>query len=210
MVQNENVLIARNIASSMVNTGVKKIITLGSQDEFGEAASPWSDSTPMAPTSVYGIAKRQVSEIFAETEKEFAWVRLFSTFGEGDLRETMILKVAKALKNNQNLVLGRCENLWSNCHIDDVVMGIVLIVNKEAKGTFNLAPLTAISLRSQIELLIEISGRRSPISFDSKVMSGRSMSATEGKIHKLGWEPKVTLEDGLQRYWQWVLHSEQY
>ncbi len=210
IVQNENILIAKNVASSIVNVGVRKIIALGSQDEFGEVAPPWSDSTPISPTSAYGIAKRQVNEIFAETEKEFAWIRLFSTFGEGDLRDTIFLKVAKALKHNQKLTLGSCENLWSNCHIDDVVMGIALILNKEATGAINLAPLNAVSLKSQIELLIRTSGRDSNISYDPEVTSGRSMSTLEGKIHKLGWEPKVTLEDGLNRYWEWVLHSDLY
>jgi nucleoside-diphosphate-sugar epimerase len=154
--QNENVLIARNIASSMDNTGVKKIIALGSQDEFGEAMSPWSDLTLMSPTSAYGIAKRQVNEIFAETEKEFAWIRLFSTFGEGDLRDTIFLKVAKALKNNEMFELGSCKNLWANCHIDDIVTGITLAIDEEATGPINLAPLNATSLRSQIELLIVV------------------------------------------------------
>jgi dTDP-6-deoxy-L-talose 4-dehydrogenase (NAD+) len=194
--QNENVLIARNMAASIDNTSVKRIIAIGSQDEFGDIAQPWSDVTPIFPTSAYGIAKGQVKKIFEEADLEFSWVRLFSIFGEGDLRNTIFLKVAKALKNNQELTLGSCENLWLNCHIDDVVAGLALIIDVGAKGAINLTPSRAPSLRSQIELLVEISGTSNNISFDSKVMSGRSMSASEGKTHELGWEPKVSLEEG--------------
>ncbi len=209
-IQNKNVIIAENMAASMTSAGVKKIIALGSQDEFGEEAPPWSDLTPVSPITAYGIAKRQVSKIFTDTEKDFAWVRIFTTFGEGDLRDTVFLKVAKALKNNQKLTLGSCGNLWSNCHVDDIVAGIALTIDEEATGPINLAPLNAPSLRSQIKLLIGISGRNNNISFDSKSTSGRALSTTKGKIHELGWEPKVTLEDGLERYWQWVLNSELY
>jgi GDP-D-mannose 3',5'-epimerase len=92
-------------------------------------------------------------------------------------------------------------------HVDDVVNGIVLALEKGlGEGVIQLGPSVCTSIKEIAETVVDISGKDIKIEFDvTKPEGDKARSADYSKAKRvLGWEPKVSLKDGLMRQFNWI------
>lgn len=207
-IQSQNILIAENVIRAVSETSISKIIGLGSQDEFGDAYIPWSENQETHPTTEYGIAKKRVADLLEEAGGYSAWVRIFSVYGPGDARDSVVLKVLRALKYRQALDLGACKNKWAAMHVDDLGSGIESVIENNLSGRMNLAPIEAPPLRSQLEVLINLSGRAGLVTFNDREKESREIQTLAGHIHASGWKPSVELVAGFNELWKSALSDD--
>lgn len=92
-------------------------------------------------------------------------------------------------------------------HVDDVVNALCLALEKGwGKGWIQIGPSVCTSIKEIAETIVKISGKSIDIFFDtSKPEGDKARSADYSKAKEvLGWQPKVSLKDGLLRQYEWV------
>jgi len=105
-------------------------------------------------------------------------------------------------------------NVWGSgeqgrafIHVDDVVNGIVLALEKGwSQGPIQLGPSICTSIKEIAETVIEISGKKIIVFYDTSKPEGdkaRSADFTKARTI-LGWEPNVSLRKGLELQYNWI------
>ena len=98
-------------------------------------------------------------------------------------------------------------------HADDLADACVyLMQNKDAKDIgelVNITDGTDIQLKNLINMVAEIIGYTGTIEYDKSKPNGtpRKMMDAE-KIKSLGWSPKIKLDEGIKKAYQWYLTGE--
>jgi len=168
----------------------------------------WGNVNPIGPRGVYDEAKRFAEAMTMAYQRhhgvETRIVRIFNTYGERmrprDGRVVPAL-ICQALAGESMTVFGDGSQTRSFCYVSDLIEGIyrLLLSNeKEPTNIGNPAELSVLDFAKTIQKLTgtrsEIVNRPLPVD-DPKV---RQPDITKARA-KLGWEPKVRLEDGLAK-----------
>lgn len=171
----------------------------------------------LAPDSPYGYAK-WVAELWCRMASE-QWhlttrcLRFFSVYGPGQQPNggsgvvPIFCHAALAGQPLQVQSAGRRD--FSSVH--DVARGIGLALDVPADGThrvYNVATGVGTTFRQLADLLVEITGSRSPIEEHLVEPSGSDLVADITRAEaELGYTPCVALREGLETYVQWLRNS---
>lgn len=182
----------------------------------------WGNVNPIGPRACYDEGKRCAETLFFDYRRQHGLdikvIRIFNTYGprmhpeDGRVVSNFIVQ---ALRNEDITVYGDGSQTRSFCYIDDLVDGMVRMMNTEKgfTGPVNLGNPGEFTILELAEMVIAMTGSKSQIVFkplpedDPKQRKPVIDLAEE----KLGWKPKVKLEDGLKRtieYFEGVLTNE--
>lgn len=182
----------------------------------------WGNVNPIGPRACYDEGKRCAETLFFDYHRQHGLdikvIRIFNTYGprmHPDDGRVVSNFIVQALKNEDITVYGNGMQTRSFCYIDDLVDGMVRMMNTEKgfTGPVNLGNPREFTILELAEMVIAMTGSRSRIVFkplpedDPKQRKPVIDLAEE----KLGWTPKVQLEDGLKRtieYFERVLQNE--
>lgn len=130
--------------------------------------------------------------------------RIFNTYGPhmspDDTR--VIPRFIQQIRKGEPLTIhGNGLQTRTFCHVEDTVRGLLLINEKGKAGeVYNLGSDTEINILQLAEMFIEISEITQKIKFVKRPPHDhQARRPSLGKIKKLGWELKISLEDGLKR-----------
>ena len=132
--------------------------------------------------------------------------RIFNTYGPrmqiGDGRVISNF-IVQALRNQSISIYGDGSQTRSFCYVDDLIGGMVRLMNTEADfgGPLNLGNQIEIAIGDLADLVIELTNSHSkvitlPLPEDDPRQRRPSISRAE---EMLNWQPKVTLEEGLRK-----------
>lgn len=172
---------------------------------------------PALPESSYGWSKLmgQYEAELLETEDGIpvSVLMFHNVYGspcDFDLRSQVIpALIRKAINypNEEFMVWGSGAQGRAFVHVDDIVDALVLTKEKGlGKGIIQIGPNICTSIREIAETIVRISGKKIEIKYDLTKPEGdkaRSADFTKAKII-LGWYPKVSLEQGLQKQYHWI------
>jgi len=136
-------------------------------------------------------------------------IRPFNVYGPGQVGEGAVhVFVVNALKNNDIQIHGDGNQIRAWCYISDIVDATLLCIEKkEAIGdVFNIGnPRSTITILNLAQKIIQLSNSKSKIVFVPKnyVDVELRVPDIEKSRRKLGFEPKVDLEEGLKRTIEW-------
>ncbi|MCJ7442341.1 MAG: SDR family oxidoreductase [Thermoanaerobaculaceae bacterium] len=170
--------------------------------------SYWGNVNPVGPRGVYDEAKR-FSEAMTMAYQRFHGVstrivRIFNTFGprmrprDGRVVPAFISQV---LAGEPLTVFGDGSQTRSFCYVDDEIEGIVRVLFSEIGDPVNIGNPAEMTVLQFAETIRRLVGNHVPIEFrplpvdDPKV---RQPDITLART-RLGWEPRVPLEEGLRR-----------
>jgi dTDP-glucose 4,6-dehydratase len=169
----------------------------------------WGNVNPIGPRGVYDEAKRfaeAMTMAYQRTHKvETRIVRIFNTFGPRmRLRDGRVVPnfIAQALRGEDVTVYGDGGQTRSFCFVNDLVEGIVRLLRSEYDGPVNIGNPQEMSVLNFAKLIIQLTDSKSKIVFkplpvdDPKV---RQPDITLARRVLNNWEPRVSLEDGLQQ-----------
>ena len=199
-----------NILRCCVENNIKNFISASSAAVYGNPTEiPVSEKTVPNPVSPYGAEKLSLefyAKAFANAyDMNCISLRFFNVYGKGQSNEYagVITKFMEKIHSNQPLtIFGNGENTRDFIHIDDLVDGIVKsISNIDGKkgNVYNLASGVSTSVKELAELMILISKKNLKLNFiDSRPGDLlHSLALIELAKKELGFEPKISLEDGL-------------
>lgn len=222
----ENLLIACNVLRAAHETGVKKLLYLGSSCIYPrESVQPVKEeyllTGPMEPTNEgYAIAKiagvRMCDYYKRQYGDDFVSCIPANVYGPNDDLDLQSSHVIPALlqRFHRAKVDGApYVEIWGTgiaerefMYIDDAVEACLYIMEKyDGPGTINIGMGQTTSIRTLAEKIKNVVGYEGEIRYDATKPDGmprRLLDST--KILELGWRPKTALEDGLRREYKWI------
>ena len=163
---------------------------------------------PSGERAVYDEAKR-----FAESltmayhrthEVNTHIVRIFNTYGPRmDLEDGRALPnfLKQALLGQQLTVFGDGKQTRSFCFVDDLVTGILLLLNSDEHMPVNIGNPHEMSILQFAESINKIAGNKAGVTYMPDDRSTRDPQRRQPDISRarniLGWEPQYSLEDGI-------------
>ncbi len=170
--------------------------------------SYWGNVNPIGPRGVYDEAKRYAEALtmayHGQQGVDTAIVRIFNTYGprmrpyDGRAIPTL---VRQALAGDPLTVFGDGSQTRSFCYVDDLVRGLFLLATSEEHLPVNLGNPGEFTLLELAQLVLRVTGSSSEIVFEALPVDDpkvRQPDITRAQ-QVLGWEPEVSLEDGLRR-----------
>ena len=174
--------------------------------------SYWGNVNPVGPRSVYDEAKRfgeALTSAFRHSrDLDAAIVRIFNTYGprmRPDDGRAVPTFLRQSLTGEDLTVTGDGSQTRSICHVDDTVRGVLALALSDHPGPVNIGSPYEISMAGLARLIIELTGSPSGIRFigrpedDPRVR--RPDTALAEKV--LGWQPRITVEEGLRGTIEW-------
>lgn len=118
-------------------------------------------------------------------------------------------KIALVKKEDEIEIWGDGNQTRSFCYIDDCVEGIYRLIQSDYHKPINLGQDRLVTVDELAEMIIKISGKKISKHHDlSKPQGVRGRNADITLMKKvLGWEPRVSLEEGLEKTYQWILQQ---
>ncbi len=198
-IQNLNIEISKNIVNSLKGSRVSQLICFGSQAEFSETDSPWSDNSPKHGESEYAFAKIRSYEIINNSTLNLTWMRLFSVYGSNDDRDWILTKAFSSIMKNQKIAFGPCSQLWSLTHVEDIANATRMVIEKEFVGELNVSDLSVKPLKSHLLLLQQLMSKDDLLFFEENNILERALIRNPGEVENLGWKAQVDTTTGFKR-----------
>ena len=167
----------------------------------------WGHVNPIGPRGVYDEAKRYAEALTMAYHRQqgvdTGIVRTFNTFGpkmrphDGRAVSTFL---RQALQDKPLTVFGEGSQTRSFCYVDDQVRGYMLMAESDVHVPVNIGNPEELTLIELAKTVIEVTESKSEIVFEALPIDDpqvRQPDITRAK-ELLGWEPEVSLRDGLR------------
>lgn len=168
----------------------------------------WGNVNPIGPRSCYDEGKRLAETLMMDYHRsngvDIRIVRIFNTYGprmafdDGRVVSNFIIQ---ALKNNPITVYGDGSQTRSFCYVDDMVGGLVAMMEQERlTGPINLGNPGEFTILELAGKVIELTGSKSEIVHRQLPADDPRQRQPDISLakEKLGWEPTVALDEGLE------------
>lgn len=172
----------------------------------------WGHVNPVGIRGVYDESKRFGEAIAMAYHRihglDVKVGRFFNTFGPGmrmDDGRAVPSFMTAALSHKPLIVHGDGSQTRSLCYVDDLVEGVRLLAASDHSGPMNLGNPHEISVLELARLIVQITNSPSPIEFGPRPKDDPSVRRPDITLAQrvLGWEPRVSLEEGLRRTAEW-------
>ena len=175
------------------------------------------DAYPAAPQDGYGWEKLMGELAAGYFAEEFGLqtriVRFHNIYGprgtfDGGREKApaaLCRKVAMAEDGGSIDLWGDGEQTRSFCYIDDCTEGIYRLMRSDCGDPVNLGGERLLSMNDFAKIIIGISGKRLSIVHVDGPQGVRGRNSDNTRLRQvLGWEPSISLEDGLAATYEWI------
>jgi len=175
------------------------------------------DAYPADPEDGYGweklFSERQCRHYWEDFSLETRVVRFHNIFGplgtyDGGREKSpaaICRKVAQAVDGGEIEVWGDGTQTRSYCYVDDAVDGVRRLMRSTHRDPLNLGQERLISINELVEVVAGIAGKRIRRRHVAGALGVKGRTSDNTRLRAvLGWEPAVSLEEGLRRTYAWI------
>lgn len=172
----------------------------------------WGNVNPVGPRSVYDEAKRfaeALTRAYRETHGVNAGIiRIFNTYGPRmSARDGRIVTnfITQALNGDPLTIYGDGSQTRSFCYVDDLIRGIVGMLDSAESGPVNLGNPEEFTVAEFAQLVLRVTGSGSPVEYLPLPVDDptRRCPVITRASQVLGWQPQIQVEDGVRRTVEW-------
>lgn len=180
----------------------------GDPREHPQRESYWGHVNPIGPRGVYDEAKRYAEALTMAYHRQqgvdTAIVRIFNTYGprmrphDGRAIPTFM---RQALQDRPITVFGDGSQTRSFCFVADEIRGLIALAESGYHNPVNIGNPDEFTLLELAHAVIEVTGSRSEIVFEALPTDDPQVRQPDISLARqiLGWEPTITLREGLRR-----------
>jgi nucleoside-diphosphate-sugar epimerase len=190
------------------------------QKDYDVVALKEADAYPAMPEDGYGWEKlfsermcRHYREDFGLNTRVFRFHNVYGPFGTYDGgREKAPAAICRKVINakitgDHNIeIWGDGSQTRSFMYIDDCLHGLNLLMNSDVIEPLNLGSNELVTINGLVDMVEDIAGIKLKRSYNlsaPKGVNGRNSDNTR-ILELLGWEPSITLRDGMERTYAWI------
>lgn len=210
-----NVAGAMSVLELAKTTGAR-VLQASTSEVYGDPAvhpqpeSYWGHVNPVGQRACYDEGKRCAEALFLAYHRQHAVdikiVRIFNTYGpRTQLDDGRVISnfIVQALRGDDLTIYGDGTQTRSFCYVDDLVSGLVAMMNSEAgfTGPVNLGNPEEISIADLAHVLREQTGSRSRLVFKALPQDDPRQRMPDIRLarERLGWSPVTPLAHGLSQ-----------
>lgn len=216
------------VASEVMSTGlinlleaaktykIKRFVYISSSMVYGDFESDVTEDARCNPIGQYGIMKymgeKLVEDYARQCGFEYVIIRPSAVYGEYDVEDRVVSKFMLGAMRGDTLKVKGAGEVLDFTYVEDAAMGIVqaTLSKNAANKIYNITRSAEkqYTLKDAAELAIKIAGKGTleiqdrDLSFPKR---GR-LNITRA-INDFGYEPKVNVEEGFRRYYEWFKKS---
>ncbi|KAF5830500.1 sugar nucleotide epimerase [Dunaliella salina] len=214
-----NTMVSFNVLEASRQCGVKRVFyassacvypeykQLDTNVEGGGLKEEWA--WPAQPQDAYGLEKLCSEELHKHYNHDFGiecriarFHNIYGPYGtwKGGREKAPAAFCRKVLTSSNEVEMwGDGKQTRSFTFIDDCVEGVLRITKSDCCEPLNLGNTEMVSMNQMMELVMDVDGKKMPIKHipGPEGVRGRN-SDSKAILEKIGWEPTVTLKDGLR------------
>jgi GDP-L-fucose synthase len=226
----DNLMIQSNIINTSYNYGVKKLLFLGSSCIYPKYPNlPITEdqllASPLEPTNdSYAIAKIAGIKMCQAYRRQYGFnaislmpTNLYGPYDNFNLKTShvlpaMLAKFHAALDHSKHYEV----KLWGDgsamrefLHVDDLAEACyVCMENYDSDEHINVGTGIDVTIKELATMIANVVGYDRDINWDTTKPNGTPRKVLNvDKIKTLGWQPKIILEEGLKKTYEWYCHN---
>jgi len=176
------------------------------------------DAYPADPDSFYGWEKLFAEKMCEAYQRDHGMdiriLRYHNVYGpEGVYRggrekspAALCRKIAESHNPGTITIWGDGKQTRSYCYIDDAVEGTIEVMESDYTKPVNIGSDRLVTIDELADIIMKISGKNLTKAYDPTApqgVRGRNADLTLVR-NQIGWEPKVSLEEGLEKTYKWI------
>lgn len=215
--QNDNIKYALDAVALAKKFNCKIFIGTGSQAEYGKVEYDLVSTTPTNPTTGYGIAKlcagQMTRKLCDQLGIKHIWTRILSVYGPYDNEKSLVMQTMKAISQNQDLRLTKCDQIWDYIYSKDVANILYLLYKN---GISDKVYVIGNGEKHQLKHYVETI--KNEINKDFKVNYGAIdyyknqvmylCANIYDLIDDLDYKPKYTFKEGIKDLYEWYINNK--
>jgi UDP-glucose 4-epimerase len=196
----------------------KRLILMGSGEEFGPVTGPFDEYTIADPPSPYGASKAAVTGYAKMFHRAFnlpvVVLRPSVVYGPCQAPRMLVPQVMHALREGREIAVTEGRQTRDFIYVEDVARGILAALTAPGVdgGSYNLASGEVVSVKDCLARIEAISGRSGLIRYGAiPYKAGEIFSyepVAERTYTALDWRPRFSLDEGLAKTWGALIESE--
>ncbi len=212
-----NVTGTQRIIDAVREHGARRLVFASSSSVYGlDSQPPFKESDPcLKPVSPYASTKRSGELLLFTAHHLYALditcLRFFTVFGPRQRPDLAIHKFARRIAAGQPIELfGDGSTSRDYTFIDDIVDGVVASVDQAASEPgyriYNLGGSRPVPLSKLVELLAAALGKQPLVTYGLEQPGDMKRTLADVTLSRqaLGYAPKVSMEDGIARFVDWL------
>jgi nucleoside-diphosphate-sugar epimerase len=201
------------LAEAFVRAGGQRIVMTGSCAEYRSTEEPCrEDSTPIAPTTLYGASKAALGIVVPACTRELgvastAWARVFYLYGPGEQTSRLVPSVIQSLRRGAAIPCSVGDRVRDFLYVDDVAGALAALLDSEVTGPVNVASGVPTTIRGLLEMIGDHMGNTHLLQFGARPSAPDEPAVLVADVTRLtrdvGWTPSVSLREGVKRTIEW-------
>lgn len=213
-----NILGTINLLNAIRMTGgCTKLLYSGTSMQYGNKEGIITEKMRLTPSNIYGSTKAAATmiahQIAAENDISIITLIPFGVFGENEGSHKFFPHIILSILNNEDVDLTSCEQYRDYCYIENIVDGFLLAAldKKHNNAMFNIGSGSIYQLKYYVDMIFKLMNTKQKANYGALEYRKNDLWCPEPDVSeimdKLKWEPRISLEEGLQRTISWYSNN---
>ena len=203
-----------NVLESAKRYQVDRVVYISSSMVYGDFEDQVTEDSECSPIGQYGIMKLAGEHLVKDYHRRGAFdyvvIRPSAVYGPLDVEDRVIAKFMLGAMRGETLKVNGAEETLDFTYVDDAADGIVSAATRimSANRIYNITKSHSVTLLNAAEMIVKIVGKGTVEvrDKDADFPSRGALDIDRARVI-LGYDPKVDVEEGFQRYYEWLKNS---
>lgn len=208
-----NIVGTLNVVKAAAKVGCEKLLNAGTSMQYGNKKGAIKEEVFYSPTNIYGSTKGAATiiahQLARENELKISTIIPFGVFGEKEGSHKFFPHVILSALCENEIQLSPCEQYRDYCYIENIIDGFILAAasSETRDEIFNIGSGKVYQLKHYVRLILEMLEIDKIVNYGAVEYRKNDLWSPQPDLEninkKLGWQPKVGLEEGIERTIRW-------
>jgi nucleoside-diphosphate-sugar epimerase len=202
-----------NLLQALADTGYERFVNTGTSEIYGDIEVPFREDAVVNPISPYSVSKYSAERFCRLFQRAYGWpivlLRPFNAFGPAQSPDRVIPEIIVRALRKEELAMTQGRQTREFNYVEDLADGFIQAATTPGvEGEiFNIGGGEEISMRDVATMILEVMGNPIEPKFGAlperptEIM--RMYCDSSKARERLGWSPKHSLREGLERTIDW-------
>jgi nucleoside-diphosphate-sugar epimerase len=200
-----------NLLQALISCGSRQFIGVGTCAEYEMKSEKLAETDNTGPQTLYAASKLSVKligeQIASQTQLCFAWGRVFYLYGKHEDARRIIPSSILSIQKEEKFSATSGGQIRDYLNVKDVANAFVTILEQNASGVYNICSAEPVTIRFILDMIGKLTGQPELIKYGAlpyRKWEPMFICGDNQKLVKLGWKPKIKLQEGLMDMITWM------